>query len=132
MALNPGLNGPAVLPAKHQLRTRVERSTSPWRMDSHGLAFCSLQHARRALSGRCQRLSLLDDISDKNSGLGVAWLTARMRRFRRYLESVAGLDCPGWLTLDRKLETAFQYVGRFDARMRVPPDRYASVNRRFR
>ena len=43
-----------------------------------------------------------------------------MRRLRRYLEAVAGLNCPGWLTLYGKFEAAFQNVSSFDPRMSVP------------
>jgi hypothetical protein len=54
-----------------------------------------------------------------------------MWRFRRYLEAVAWLDSPGWLALYGKFETAFQNVGRFNPRMRVPPDHHTGFNRRF-
>ena len=54
-----------------------------------------------------------------------------MRCFGRYLEAIAWFDCAGWLTLYGKFEAAFQNICRFDSRMRVPPDRYASVYRRF-
>jgi hypothetical protein len=75
------------------------------------------------LSWRCERLSLLHNIGDKISGLGVAWLAARMGRFGRYLEAITGFDRAGRLTLNGKPEAAFQHVGGFDSRVRVSPDR---------
>jgi hypothetical protein len=50
-----------------------------------------------------------------------------MRRFLRYLDAFAGLNCPGWLTLYGKFEAAFQNVGRFDPRMSRPPDCHAGA-----
>ena len=83
------------------------------------------------LSWRRQWLSLLHDVGNKESGRGIARLATRMWRFRWYLEAVAWLDSPGWLALYGKFEAAFQNVGRFNPRMRVPPDHHAGFNRRF-
>src|SRR5882672_683285 len=87
---------------------------------------------RHKCSGwRCERLSLLYDIGDENPGLGVARLTTSMRRFGRYLECIAGFERAGRLTLYGKLEAAFQDIGGFDSRMRVPPDGHSGLYRRF-
>jgi hypothetical protein len=86
---------------------------------------------QQCLSWRCEGLSLLHNIGDENSGLGVAGLTPRMRRFGRYLEGIACLDSAGRLTLYGKLETAFQDIGGFDSRMRVSPDGRSSLYCRF-
>ena len=80
---------------------------------------------------RCEGLSLLYDIGDENPGLGVARLTTSMRRFGRYLECIAGFERAGRLTLYGKLEAAFQDIGGFDSRMRVPPDGHSRLYRRF-
>ena len=83
---------------------------------------------RHKCSGwRCEGLSLLYDIGDENPGLGVARLTTSMRRFDRYLECIAGFERAGRLTLYGKLEAAFQDIGGFDSRMRVPPDGHSGV-----
>src|SRR6266487_2124712 len=87
--------------------------------------------AERALGWRREGLTLLHNIGDENPGLGGARLATRMRRFGRYLEAIACLECPGRLTLYWKLETAFQDIGGFDSRMRVPPDGYSRFYRRF-
>jgi hypothetical protein len=75
--------------------------------------------------------SLLHNIGDKNSGLGVASLSTRMGRFGRYLEAIAYFEYAGRLTLYGKLETTFHDIGGFDSRMRVSPDRHSRLYRRF-
>ena len=71
------------------------------------------------LSGRCEGLSLLHHVGDENSCFRFPRFTARMRRFRRYLEAIAWFNGAGWLTLNGKFEAPFQDVGRFNSRMCV-------------
>jgi predicted DNA-binding ribbon-helix-helix protein len=52
-------------------------------------------------------------------------------RFWRYLERIACFDHARLLALYWKLESSFQDVGRFDSRMRVPPDCYSRLYRRL-
>src|ERR1700674_3052778 len=85
----------------------------------------------KCLGWRCEGLSLLHNIGDENSGLGVARLATRMGRFGRYLEGIACFDRAGRLTLYGKLEAAFQDIGGFDARMRVSPDCHSRLYCRF-
>ena len=47
------------------------------------------------------------------------------------MEGIACFDCAGRLTLYGKLEAAFQDIGGFDSRMRVPPDRHPCLYCRF-
>src|SRR3981081_2443096 len=54
-------------------------------------------------SWRCEGLSLLHNIGDQNSGLGVARLATGMGRSGRYLEGIAYFECAGRLTLYGKL-----------------------------
>jgi hypothetical protein len=86
----------------------------------HGAA--SKRAPAQRLGRRGEGLSLLYDIGDENDALGVASLTTRMRRFGRDVEAIAFFDRAGRLTLDGKLEAAFQHIGGFDPRMRVPRD----------
>src|SRR5271166_6090324 len=71
---------------------------------------------RHLLSGRCKGLSLLHHVGDENSCFRFPRFTARMRRFRRYLEAIAWFNGAGWLTLNGKFEAPFQDVGRFNSR----------------
>src|SRR5206468_11200797 len=87
---------------------------------------------RKPSGWRCQGLSLLHNIGDKNSGLGAARLTPRVWRLRGYLEGIASFDCAGRLTLYGKLEAAFQDIGGFDSGMRVSPDRHSRLYCGFR
>src|SRR5262245_19997492 len=83
------------------------------------------------LGRRGEGLSLLHDIGDENDALGVASLTTRMGRFGRDVEAIAFFERAGRLTLDGKLEAAFQHIGGFDPRMRVSRDRHARLYGRF-
>src|SRR5437764_9725658 len=49
------------------------------------------RRARLRLRGRCERLSLLDDVGDEHSRFGVTRLSASVRRFRWNLKAVARL-----------------------------------------
>jgi hypothetical protein len=69
------------------------------------------------LSGRCKGLSLLHHVGDENSCSRFPRFTARMRRFRRYLEAIAWFNGAGWLTLNGNFEAPFLDVGRFNSRM---------------
>ena len=71
------------------------------------------------LSGRREGLSLLHHVGDENSCFRFPRFTARMRRFRRYLEAIAWFNGAGWLTLNGKFEAPFQDVGGFNSRMCV-------------
>src|SRR5215472_13217985 len=75
-----------------------------------------------SLSRRCERLSLLHNIGDQNSGSDFWRFATRVGRFGRYLEAIAGLDCAGWLTFYGQLEAALHDIGGFDSRMGVPGD----------
>jgi hypothetical protein len=101
----------------HSRCPKPERQVSEW---------CSPRLCRRR-----QWLSLLDNVGNKQSGRCIAGLAPRMRCFRRYLEAVAGLNCPGWLTLYGKFEATFQNVSRFDPRMSVSPDCHAGLDCRL-
>jgi len=79
------------------------------------------------LSGRCDGLSLLHHVGDENPCFHFPRLTARMRRFRRYLEAIAWFNGAGWLTLNGNFEAPFQDVGRFNSRMCVSRDRHSGL-----
>ena len=51
--------------------------------------------------------------------------------YGRNLESIAGFQRPGWLTLYRKFETAFQDVGGLDTGMRVSRNGHSGLNLRL-
>ena len=87
-----------------------------------------VQSTQVLLGWRCEGLSLLHNIGDKKSGLGVAGFTTRMRRFGRYLNKVTCLHCAGWLTLYGKFEgRAFQDIRGFNSRMLVSRDRHSRL-----
>src|SRR5712692_4717656 len=96
--------------------------TRAWVIREHDTVSKRAPRRCKCLSGRCERLSLLHDIGNKNSGLGVARLTTRVRCFGRYLEGIACFDCASRLTLYGKLKAAFQDIGGFDSWMRVSRD----------
>src|SRR5260370_20039471 len=76
---------------RHKFRRRglaPPGRTRAWMIRQHDAA-SKRAPASQVLSRRCERLSLLYDVGDKNSGLGVARLTTRMRRFSRELERIA-------------------------------------------
>lgn len=77
---------------------------------------------------RRERLPLLNHVGDENSGPGVARLTARVWRFGRYLEGIAGFDHAGRLTLDGNLEVSFEDIGGLDSRMGVATDLHARLD----
>src|ERR1700730_5826131 len=84
-----------------------------------------------SLRWRRERLSLLHHVGDENPGFGLAGLAACMRRFGRYLESIAGLDYARRLALHRQLEATFQDIRGLDSGMRVSPDRDTGLDRRL-
>jgi hypothetical protein len=61
-----------------------------------------------ALKNASERFIFLDDISDENSGLGVACLASAMSRFGSYLHGIASFHHTGLLTLYGKFEATFQ------------------------
>ena len=79
------------------------------------------------LSGRCEGFSLLHHVGDENPCFRFPRFTARMGRFRRYLEAIAWFNGAGWLTLNGKFEAPFQDVGRFNSRMCVSRYHHSGV-----
>ena len=105
-------SSPLVMPGRGGLRRVACCRLRQWR----GL---QLAESGYWLSGRCEGLSLLHHVGDENSCFRFPGFTARMRRFRRYLEAIAWFNGAGWLTLNGKFQAPFRDVGRFNSRMCV-------------
>ena len=57
--------------------------------------------------GRRERLGFVHDVGDQYPAFRFRWLAARMRRFRRDLESITRVEYPRRLSLHRKLKRPF-------------------------